>query len=158
NLGYTVEVWAPALPSGVKELDWPFKIHRLPLAGNHSLLSQWRMARQLLAQRHRLRATTLYIPEPGPLLAMLLLQYFDTIKPGRLLLTLHGSEIQRLASRRLLRWSASHLLQKASRVSVVSEFARNLLIRHFPQSASKIVSTPGALRTDLQSHHPASAV
>ncbi len=149
QLGYAVEVWAPALPEGVPDLPWPFPVRRLPLAGDHSLLSQWRMARQLLAQRPRLREATLYIPEPGPLLAMLLLQYFDTLRPAQLILTFHGSEIQRLASRRLLRWSTTHLLAKATRISVVSTFARDLLRKHFPISADKVVITPGALRTDL---------
>ena len=149
NLGYEVEVWAPALPPGVAEPAWPFQIRRLALAGDHSLVSQWRMARELLAHRERLRAATLYIPEPGPLLAMLLLQYFDTLRPAQLMLTFHGSEIQRLGSRWLLRWSTSHLLAKATRISVVSAFARDLLQRTFPEGAGKVVITPGALRTDL---------
>lgn len=149
ELGYRVEVWAPALPAGTAERPWPFQIRRLPLAGNHSLLSQWRMARELLAHRDRLAAATLYIPEPGPLLAMLLLQYFDTLRPEQLVLTFHGSEIQRLGSRWLLRWSTSHLLQKATRISVVSAFARDLLQRTFPEAAGKVALTPGALRTDL---------
>ena len=156
TLGYAVEVWAPALPPGVHELDCPFKINRLPLSGDHSLVSQWRMARQLVAQREYLRSVTLYIPEPGPLLAMLLLQYFDTLQPARLMLTFHGSEIQRLASRQLLRWSTGHLLDKATHVSVVSAFARDLLIRNFPRSVSKAVLTPGALRTDLVEGAPVS--
>jgi glycosyltransferase involved in cell wall biosynthesis len=124
-------------------------VKRLPLAGDHSLVSQWRMARQLMTQRDRLKAVTLYIPEPGPLLAMLLLQYFDTLQPARLMLTFHGSEIQRFASRRLLRWSTGHLLDKATSVSVVSSYARDLFTRNFPRSAAKVVLTPGALRTDL---------
>jgi glycosyltransferase involved in cell wall biosynthesis len=154
QLGYEVEVWAPQLPAGMPDRPWPFRVERLPLAGDHSLLSQWRMARQLMAHRDRLREATLYIPEPGPLLAMLLLQYFDTLRPARLMLTFHGSEIQRLASRRLLRWSTTHLLAKASRIGVVSHFARDLLLKHFPESAAKVVVTPGALRTDLAPHHP----
>lgn len=154
GLGYEVEVWAPALLAGVKENNWPFVVRRLPLSGDHSLLSQWRMARQLMAQRDRLRAATLYIPEPGPLLAMLLLQYFETLQPARLILTFHGSEIQRLASRRLLRWSTNHLLKKATHVSVVSAYARDLFIRNFPASAAKVVLTPGALRTDLETNQP----
>lgn len=155
ELGYTVEVWAPALPAGVPEPPWSFRVQRLPLAGDHSLLSQWRMARQLMAQSDRLRAATLYIPEPGPLLAMLLLQYFDTLQPAQLMLTFHGSEIQRLASRRLLRWSTTHLLRKATRISVVSAYARDLLQRHFPEAAQKVVITPGTLRTDLVTGRPA---
>lgn len=150
ELNYRVEVWAPALPAGVSEPVWPFQVRRLPLSGDHSLSSQWRMARELVAHADRLNDATLYIPEPGPLLAMLLLQYFDTIRPARLMLTFHGSEIQRLASRRLLRWSSNHLLAKTTRISVVSEFARQLLQNHFPSAAEKVVVTPGALRPDLR--------
>jgi len=151
RLGYTVEVWAPALPAGIPEPPWPFHVRRLALAGDHSLLSQWRMANQLTAQSDRLRSATLYIPEPGPLLAMLLLQYFDTLQPAQFMLTFHGSEIQRLASRRLLHWSTTHLLRRATRISVVSTYARNLLRQHFPEAVEKVVITPGTLRTDLAS-------
>ncbi len=150
ELGYSVEVWAPALPAGMTEPEWPFAVRRLPLAGDHSLRSQWRMAKVLSMEAERLQDAVLYIPEPGPLLAMLLLQYFDTIKPARLALTFHGSEIQRLGSRRILRWSTNHLLAKASRISVVSNYARQLLERHFPAAASKVVVTPGALRPNLR--------
>jgi phosphatidyl-myo-inositol dimannoside synthase len=150
EMGYAVEVWAPALPPGMTEPPWPFQVRRLSLAGDHSLRSQWRMARELLAHADRLNNATLYIPEPGPLLAMLLLQYFDSIRAARLMLTFHGSEIQRLGSRRLLRWSTNHLLAKADRISVVSEYARHLLERHFPAATPKIVVTPGALRPDLR--------
>lgn len=156
DLGYNVEVWAPALPAGLPEQAWPFPVIRLPLAGDHSLLSQWGMARQLMTQRDKLKGATLYIPEPGPLLAMLLLQYFDTLRSAQLVLTFHGSEIQRLASRGLLRWSTNHLLRKAAHVSVVSGYARDLLEQNFPEAAAKVVLTPGALRTDL-APHPASA-
>jgi glycosyltransferase involved in cell wall biosynthesis len=150
ELNYRVEVWAPALPAGVAEPAWPFQVRRLPLSGDHSLRSQWCMARELIAQADRINDATLYIPEPGPLLAMLLLQYFDTIRPARLMLTFHGSEIQRLASRRLLRWSSNHLLAKTTRISVVSEYARQLLQTNFPKAAGKVVVTPGALRADLR--------
>jgi phosphatidylinositol alpha-1,6-mannosyltransferase len=114
QLGYEVEVWAPALAADQPEATWPFRVRRLPLKGDHSLRSQWRMARELLAHRKRLCSATLYIPEPGPFLAMLLLQYFDLLRPAQLMLTFHGSEIQRLASRWPLRWSTTHLLQKAT--------------------------------------------
>jgi phosphatidyl-myo-inositol dimannoside synthase len=150
ELGYAVEVWAPALPPQVAEPSWPHKVRRLKLAGDHSLLSQWRMARELIARAHQLNNATLYIPEPGPLLAMLLLQYSDTIRPARLMLTFHGSEIQRLASRRILRWSTNHLLAKTTRISVVSEYARQLLEQHFPAAANRVAVTPGALRADLR--------
>ena len=151
ELGYAVEVWAPALPPDVPELPRNYQIKRLPIAGDHSLLSQWRMARRLIAERKRLRSAILYVPEPGPLLALLFLQYFDRLKPAQLVLTFHGSEIQWLSSRRILRWSTTHLLRKATRIGVVSTFALDLLRQHFPTAAPKAVITPGALRTDLNS-------
>src|SRR6478735_1333780 len=40
ELGYSVEVWAPALPAEAAEPQWPFAVRRLKLAGDHSLLSQ----------------------------------------------------------------------------------------------------------------------
>lgn len=155
ELGYEVEVWAPALPRGVAEPEWPFKVRRLQLKGDHSLLSQWRMAHVLSSDAPRLREAILYIPEPGPLLAMLLLQYFKAIRPRRLTLTFHGSEIQRLASRPLLRWTTRHLLAKTHRVSVVSEYARSLLRTHFNDAFNKVVVTPGALRPSLRSRQSA---
>jgi glycosyltransferase involved in cell wall biosynthesis len=109
------------------------------------------MARRLIANRQRLRSAILYVPEPGPLLALLFLQYFDRLKPAQLVLTFHGSEIQWLASRWILRWSTTHLLGKATRIGVVSAFALDLLSQHFPAAATKAVITPGALRTDLSS-------
>jgi glycosyltransferase involved in cell wall biosynthesis len=156
-LGYLVEVWAPSLPPGVNEPAWPFRVRRLPIAGDHSLRSQWRMAQELAGHADRIKNAALYIPEPGPLLAMLLLQYFETIRPARLMLTFHGSEIQRLGSRRLLRWSTTHLLARADRVSVVSEYARLLLEQHFPATTDKVVVTPGALRHDLRLQQSAPA-
>jgi glycosyltransferase involved in cell wall biosynthesis len=134
--GYEVEVWAPALPSGIEEPAWPFTVHRLAIAGDHSLRSQWRMARHLRKNREKLQTAILYIPEPGPLLALLLLQYFDRLHTSHLVLTFHGSEIQRLSARRFLSWSTKHLLMKTARIGVVSEFAGELLRKHFPDSAS----------------------
>jgi len=109
------------------------------------------MARRLIAERKRLRSAILYVPEPGPLLALLFLQYFDRLKPAQLVLTFHGSEIQWLASRWILRWSTTHLLRKATRIGVVSAFALDLLRQHFPAAVTKAVITPGALRSDLTS-------
>lgn len=147
--GYAVEVWAPALPAGVAEPTWPFAVKRLPIAGDHSLKSQWRMAKHLRHHRDLLAEAILYIPEPGPLLALLLLQFFERLHTVGLVLTFHGSEIQRLSSRRLLRWSTKHLLLRTTRIGVVSKFAGELLVRKFPDATGKVIVTPGALRTDL---------
>ena len=156
QLGYDVEVWAPHQQTATPEPRWPFKVVRLPMSGNHGLVSQWRMARELLAHRGRLQNAILYIPEPGPLLSMLFLQYFKALRPARLILTLHGSEILRLASRPLTRWSANRMFARADRISVVSQFAQNLMTENFPAHAAKVVITPGALRSDFVTDVPLS--
>lgn len=157
GLGYDVEVWAPALPDKAMEPAWPFAVRRLPMTGNHSWRNQWRMARQILSYRSTWQDGILYVPEPGPLLSMLLLQFFDTLPPGRLVLTLHGSEILRLAMRPLIRWSARRLFARADHISVVSQHAQELLLRYFPHAAAKVVLTPGALRSNFAVPTPAPA-
>jgi len=147
--GWQIEVWAPRLPKGVTEPAWPFPVRRLAIDSSHSLWNQWRMARYLLAHRERWQDAILYVPEPGPLLSMLLLQFFDILPPARLHLTLHGSEILRLALRPLTRASARRLFARADRISVVSRYAERLLVDLFPNTAGKVVLTPGALRADF---------
>ena len=154
-LGYAVEVWAPALPAENHEPDWPFVVRRLLIDGTHSLRNQWRMARELRRHRDQLRESVLYVPEPGPLLSMLVLQFLHLLPPGRLVITLHGTEILKFTLRPLMRWRARRLLAHAHRISVVSEHARQLLHRYFPTAAQKAVLTSGALRADLFSASPA---
>jgi len=151
RLGYAVEVWAPKLPAKTAEPDWSFQVNRLNIDGSHSLLNQWRMARHLLRHREHWEDATLYVPEPGPLLSMALLQFFDILPPGKLVITLHGSEILKLAMRPLMRASARRLFDRADRISVVSRYAERLLVDLFPDTAPKVVLTPGALRAEFAS-------
>lgn len=146
RLGWATTVWAPRLAPGIAEPDWPFRVERLALGGSHSVLNQARMARHLWTHRDGWHDSVLYVPEPGPLLSMLLLQFFDVLPPARLHLTLHGSEILRLAVRPLVRASVRRLFARADRISVVSRYAERLLVDLFPSTAGKVVLTPGALR------------
>ena len=146
RLGWPTTVWAPRLPAGMAEPAWSFQVERLALGGSHSLLNQARMARHLWTHRDGWHDSLLYVPEPGPLLSMLVLQFFDLLPPVRLHLTLHGSEILRLALRPLVRASARRLFARADRISVVSRYAERLLVDLFPSTAGKVVLTPGALR------------
>lgn len=149
RLGYDVEVWAPASP-GADDSGLGYPVRRLPIEATHGLASQWRMARLLHAERKRLRGAMLYLPEPGPILAMLFLQYFGVPRGAHLVLTLHGSEILRLHQRAGTRIATSRLFARADKVSVVSRHTRELLLRHFPSAARRVVLTPGAVRSDLQ--------
>ena len=149
SLGYDVEVWAQSAPAGAEKPDWPFRLRRLPLKGTHDLSCQVRLARQLIRHRRQLRDATVYLPEPGPMLTMMLLQFFHAFRPRRLVLTFHGSEILKFAGSPLRRWLARRLIGHATRVSTLSNYTQELLLGHFPEASEKIFLTPGALRSDF---------
>jgi glycosyltransferase involved in cell wall biosynthesis len=149
NLGYKVEVWAQAAPREAEKSDWPFRLRRMPLKGSHDLLCQVRLARELIRHRRDLRHATVYLPEPGPMMTMMLLQFFQAFRPRRLVLTFHGSEILNFAHSPLRRMLASRLIRHATRVSTLSNYTQELLLAHFPEAADKILLTPGALRSDF---------
>ncbi|MDP3073622.1 MAG: glycosyltransferase family 4 protein [Opitutaceae bacterium] len=148
-LGYDVEVWAQSAPAGAEKTDWPFRLRRLPLKGTHDLGCQFRLARELIRHRRGLRHATVYLPEPGPMLAMMLLQFFRAFRPRRLVLTFHGSEILKFAGSPWRRWLARGLIRHATRISTLSTYTQELLLGHFPEAADKTYLTPGALRSDF---------
>src|SRR5688572_5901163 len=142
TLGYNVEVWAQSAPLAAEKQDWPFRIRRMPLRGTHDLLCQFRLARELIRHRRDLRHATVYLPEPGPMLAMMLLQFFHAFRPNRLVLTFHGSEILNFARSPLRRWLARRLIGHATRVSTLTNYTQALLLSHFPEASEKIFLTP----------------
>jgi glycosyltransferase involved in cell wall biosynthesis len=149
TLGYDVEVWAQSAPASAEKPDWPFRLRRLPLKGTHDLTCQLRLARELIRHRRQLRDATVYLPEPGPMLTMMLLQFFHAFRPRRLVLTFHGSEILKFACSPIRRWLARRLIGHATRVSTLSNYTQELLLGHFPEASEKIFLTPGALRSDF---------
>jgi phosphatidyl-myo-inositol dimannoside synthase len=148
ELGCDIEVWAQAA-RGPEKRDWPFRVRRLPLAGTQDPACQVRLAREWVRERRRLSGATVYLPEPGPMLTLMALQFVRSLQPRRLLLTFHGSEILRFSRNPVRRWLARRLIGSAARVSTLSIYTRNLLLRHFPIAAGRVVHTPGALRSDV---------
>lgn len=148
GLGHHVEVWAQSAPPQT-EKAWPFRLRRLPVKGTHDLWCQFRLAWQLIGARRELRHAIVYLPEPGPMMTMMLLQFFQAFRPRRLVLTFHGSEILKFSGSPLRRWLAGRLIRHASRVSTLTNYTQELLLSSFPEAADKIFLTPGALRTDL---------
>ena len=149
EMGFDLEVWAQAAPPDVTEKAWPFRLRRLPLKGTHGFWCQLLLAWQLIQARRRLRHATVYVTEPGPMLTMMLLQFFHTFHPRKLVLTFHGSEILRFAHHPWRRGLARRLIDRASRVSTLSNYTQELLLAYFPEAANKIFITPGAPRTDF---------
>lgn len=149
GLGYDLEVWAQSRGASAPEKSWPFRLRRLPLKGTHDLWCQFLLGAQLIKSRRKLRHAIVYLPEPGPMLTMMLLQFFHTFRPNRLVLTFHGSEILKFAHSPWRRRLARRLIRQATRVTTLTNYTQELLLSHFPEAASKIFLTPGALRTDL---------
>jgi len=149
GLGYDLEVWAQSTPSDASEKPWPFRLRRLPLKGSHDLWCQLRLAWQLVRERRKLRHAIVYLPEPGPMLTLMLLQFFHAFRPRRFILTFHGSEILKFSNHPWRRGLARQLIRRATRVTTLTNYTQELLLAHFPEAASKIFITPGAPRTDL---------
>jgi len=149
DLGYEVEVWAPHSVQA-DDRKWPFQVIRIPLRGTQNLSCQLRMARQMIRERRRLRKGIVYLPEPGPVLAMTYLHFFKAFQPARMIITFHGTEILRFASRPTARLLVRQLIKKADLVTTSSRFANQLLKNHFPVANSKTRLTPCALRTDFR--------
>ena len=147
--GYDIEVWAQATIPGAKEKPWPFRLRRLPLAGTHDIGCRLRMMKEMIVHRRRLRYATVYLPEPGPMLAMMMLQMIPGFRPKRLVLTFHGSEILNFYSHPLQRLLARKLIHRASRISVLTGYTHELLCERFPEAVGKTFLTPGALRADF---------
>jgi glycosyltransferase involved in cell wall biosynthesis len=145
ELGQRVEVWAPRglTPSSTR---FPYPVHRVPVRGTQDLICQARMIREMLRHRTRLSQGIVYLAEPGPLLAMSHLNLFRAFRPARLVLTFHGSEVQRFASRPAMRLLVGRLIRSANRITTLSRYTRDLLHQHFPAAGGKIVVTPGAPR------------
>ncbi len=149
DLGYDIEVWAQSAPKVAEKNDWPFRLRRLPLRGTHNPWCLLRLAAELIRHRRDLRQATVYLPEPGPMMTMMTLQFFRAFRPRQLVLTFHGSEILKFARHPLNRWLTRKLIRRATRISTLTNYTQELLLAHFPEAAEKIFLTPGALRSDF---------
>jgi phosphatidyl-myo-inositol dimannoside synthase len=151
GLGHDVEVWAPTIPGRPEEKPWPFRLRRLPLRGTHNLGCVLRLMVELIVHRRRLRYATVYLAEPGPIQAMMWLQFVPGFRPRRVVLTFHGSEILRFHDGPLTRRLARRLIRHAGRISVLTGYTHRLLCDRFPEAAAKTFLTPGALRSSVSS-------
>jgi phosphatidylinositol alpha-1,6-mannosyltransferase len=147
-LGHPVEVWAQALPPNISpEAPSPYTVRRLDLRGTHGIRCRWTHARHLVRERRRLRHAQVYLCEPGPMLALMPLLAFRAFRPRRLALTFHGSEILRFHADPVTRFFTRRLVAHAEKITVLTAYTEQLLLRHFPAATPKTFRTPGALRS-----------
>lgn len=154
-IGRKIEVWAQSATT-VNEKRWPFEVRRLPIKGTHDFICRAKSMFAIFKHRRELRRATVYIPEPGPMLALMLLQFNKSTRPKELILTFHGSEILRMSASPVQRMLMRRLIRRATRISTLTEFTRDLLHEHFPEAKGKTIITPGAIRSDLAVVNPAS--
>ena len=147
-LGHIIEVWAQSAERHPEKV-WPFTLRRLPLAGSHNLACRLKLILWLIRERRRLRYATVYLPEPGPMLALMALLPLRTFRPRRIVLTFHGSEIRRFHADPVTRWLTRRLIRHAFRISTLTNYTTNLLCERFPEADAKTFLTPGALRADF---------
>jgi phosphatidyl-myo-inositol dimannoside synthase len=146
--GHSIEVWAQRA-AGEAEKPWPFVVNRLPLAGTHNLYCRLKIILRLISERRRLRHAIVYLPEPGPMLALMALMPIRAFLPRRLVLTFHGSEILRFHADPVTRWLTRRLIRHARRISTLTNYTKTLLCERFPEASTKTFLTPGALRADF---------
>jgi glycosyltransferase involved in cell wall biosynthesis len=147
--GFDVRVWAPENVGTVRDKPWPFKVRRLEMKGTQDLSCLMATSKEIIDKRRDLRNAAVYLPEPGPISAMLYLQFFKAFQPAKLYLTFHGSEILNYYGKIHHRLLLKKLIARADRVSAVSTFTHRLLVSRFPEARHKTVLTPCALRSDF---------
>lgn len=152
QIGWEVEVWAQHAEEH-ESGNWPFHVWRLPLKGTHDFSCQLRLAIQLIKRRRDLRRATVFLPEPGPMLTLMLLQRFHAFRPRNLYLTFHGSDVLKFYHNPLIRPMARQLITRARLVSVLTDYTAGLIESMFPEARGKLVKTPGALRSTFPWEH-----
>ena len=149
NLGHSVDVFAPAHPT-LASAKFPYMVKPIRCKGTQDWPCRLILATQLLRNREHLRNCIMYLPEPGPVRLLIYLQLIHLIKPKKLILTLHGSDINNLSMFPHRNYLFSRLLDKCCRVTVPSNFTGDLLTDKFPSAKSKLRLTPGALRSNFK--------
>ena len=147
--GHDVRVLAPRHPCWA-EVEMPMRLEGLPDARWAGAMGPLAVTLwHFLKERRRLRCSMLHICQQGPLRVMMALRLAGLVRPARLIVTLHGSELMQLSARTLGRRWLGALLARADRIMVLSEWVRDELGARFPHLRTKTVVAAGAPRTSL---------
>ena len=148
SCGVETCVWAPR-DRAIDGRQFSYPVVQMPIRSTQGLFSYLWVAVRLLRSHGELAEHILYLPEPGPIRAMMALQLLRRYAPRKFVVTLHGSEIRRLSRPFYRKALFERLLLRAERIGVVSEAARELLRERFPHRSFSTELTPGGLRNDL---------
>ena len=148
TLGYCVDVFAPSHPE-LRASTFPYTVETVHCDGTQDWSCRLKSCATMLRSRKRLEDSIVYLPEPGPIRILIYLQVFSLLKPKKVILTLHGSEINRLTAFPHRKYLFGRLLDQCWRITVPSNFTCQLLLKQYPMIKSKVVLTPGAPRSGL---------
>ena len=157
GLGHDVTVLAPANPAldeFVARQSLPYRVAPLAMPATAGWLARWQVARALATLRPRLAGATLVVAEAASLRAMIYAMApglpWPRLAPADLRVVLHGSEVLALSRHPHRRLLFSRLLQRCSRIGVVSDYVHGLLTERYPGVAERAVRVPGAVRADVE--------
>lgn len=150
--GRQVTVWAPDYGAGAgTEEEGPcWTVRRVRMRGRQDVLCRARMALALKAAFPDGRIPgTVVLAEPGPIRMWMEAERWHLPCPERLVLVLHGSEIERLSNRPRRCRAFRDLLRRADRIGVVSSAVGERLLGLCPEVRGRLVRVPGAGRKSV---------
>jgi len=148
--GVETTVWAPDYDS--LDLDeFPFEVNRVKMRGKHDWICRWKMGRAFSGNFPEGKLDgTIVLAEPGPIRWWM---YEGLNRPpvaDRLVLILHGSEVQKLAALPHRRILFKRLLRRADVIGVVSHRVRKMVLSICPGIQNRLEVVPGAVRSSWQ--------
>jgi phosphatidylinositol alpha-1,6-mannosyltransferase len=145
DIGHDVRLYAPG-HARWRSTTFPYAVHALPRGRRFPFST----AAQLLRLRRALSGSILYLPDPKVLEVCMYLQLSGGLRPHALIVTLHGTEIHEFHASPWRRRLFARLLERANRVTVLSDYCRRILVERFPIARGITVVTPPAVRTRLR--------
>jgi phosphatidyl-myo-inositol dimannoside synthase len=145
---HSVTVWAPEYVATDSEDTFcpAYNVRAISgLKGTHDLGCLLATARQLLHERSMLQDAILYLGEPGPITAFLYLTLFYRPFWKKLIITMHGSEIERFRQNPLSAWLFRRFLKKVDIVHVLSSYNADKLTAWIPDIRDKLVKGYGMM-------------
>lgn len=137
--GHNVTVWAPEYVSTEKGELPDFEIRAIAgLRGTRNLGCLLATAKEILRNRNGLENATMYLGDPGPIAVFFYLTLFYRPFWKRLIITLHGSEIERYRKNPVSSWLFKRLLRRVETVHVLSTYNRDKLLNWIPCIKDKL--------------------
>ena len=146
--GREVTVWGPEYVEHQDETFKPaYRLRAIPgLKGTLNPGCLLASAKLVLRERSgAMREAVIYLAEPGPIAVFFYLTLFYRRFWKKLILTLHGSEIERYRRNPLSAWLFKRLLRKVDTVHVLSSYNAGKLIDWLPMVQEKLVKGYGML-------------